>query len=105
MLGCLVAVLKACSVCVRGSKVPGGARARRVDPAVTCKSGGRVVARHDIIRDELYFLAGKALTHSSFHVEREVPLNETSHQMDIQKDETGRGIWDDKVSKDNRRLS
>ena len=66
-------------------------------------SGGGVIGRHDIIRDELYFLAGEALTHSSFHVEREVPLKVTCLQKDAQRDVPGRGMADDKESLHNRR--
>ena len=59
-------------------------------------SGGGVIGRHDITRDELYFLAGEALTHRSFHGEREVSLKVTCLQKDAQRDDPGRGMADDK---------
>ena len=42
--------------------------------ALTCMSGGGVVGRHNIIRDELAYLAREALTRGAFSVEKEVPL-------------------------------
>ena len=42
--------------------------------ALICMSGGGVVGRHNIIKNELAFLAGEELSHSPFHVVKEVSL-------------------------------
>ena len=55
--------------------------------ALTCKTGGGVVGRHDIIRDELAYLAGEALSHSAFHVMKEEPLQQ--HQPPLSQRQPG----------------
>ena len=72
----------------------GNNKRNTLEHSLTCKSGGGVVGRHDIIKDELAFLAGEALSHSSFHVEKEVTLlgNRLPPPQGVRNGQEGGGV-------------